>query len=127
MITQRRGQGYLELVIILPGLLLLTFLLWEFAYFWWARQVTATATFEAARQVAVGRPLAVGYATYDAVLQTAAFKKVTGRKRHILGQYARPAVERRRPLGRFAGSRWCSAHPQSAHAPVLPFHQEYLR
>lgn len=67
---QRRGQGYLEFVLILPGLLLLTFLIWEFAYFWWARQVTATATFEAARQVAVGRSTEYGYATYQDVLRT---------------------------------------------------------
>ncbi len=70
MLKRRRGQGYLEFVLILPGLLLLTFLIWEFAYFWWARQVTATATFEGARQVAVGRAPEVGYATYREVLRT---------------------------------------------------------
>lgn len=67
---RRRGQSYLEFVIVLPGILLLTLLIWEFAYFWWARLVTATATFEGARQVAVGRPVSQGYQTYNAMLDT---------------------------------------------------------
>ena len=35
--------------------------------------------------------------------------------------------QRRRPLGRHAGSRRRSARPQSAHTPLLPLHQVYLR
>ncbi len=70
MLKRRRGQGYTEFVIVLPGLLLLLMLIWEFAYFWWAREVTATATFEGARQVAVGRPAADGYAVYHQMLGT---------------------------------------------------------
>ena len=67
---KRRGQAYVEFLVVLPGLLLLTLLIWEFAYFWWARNVTATATFEGARQVAVGRPAADGYRVYDDVMFT---------------------------------------------------------
>jgi hypothetical protein len=65
-----RGQAYVEFVVVLPGLLLLTLLIWEFAYFWWAREVTATATFEGARQVAVGRSVASGYQVYDAIMRS---------------------------------------------------------
>jgi Flp pilus assembly protein TadG len=67
---QERGQAYVEFVVVLPGLLLLTLLIWEFAYFWWAREVTATATFEGARQVAVGQSAARGYQVYDEVMRT---------------------------------------------------------
>jgi hypothetical protein len=70
MFKKRRGQGYLEFVIVLPGMLLLTLLIWEFAYFWWAREVTATATFEAARQVAVGRTAEQGYRAYYEIMST---------------------------------------------------------
>ena len=70
MFKKRRGQGYLEFVIVLPGMLLLTLLIWEFAYFWWAREVTATATFEAARQVAVGRAPHQGYRAYSQIMST---------------------------------------------------------
>jgi hypothetical protein len=56
--------------VVLPGVLLLTLLAWEFAYFWWGRMVVSTATFEAARQVAVGESPAAGYATYDEVMAT---------------------------------------------------------
>jgi len=67
---KRKGQAYTEFVVVLPGVMLLTLLAWEFAYFWWGRMVVSTATFEAARQVAAGEPTAVGYAVYDYVLQT---------------------------------------------------------
>src|SRR3972149_1213254 len=66
----RRGQAYLEFLIVLPGLLLLLFLAWELAYFWWGRMVVSTGTFEAARQVAVGEPVAKGYGLYGEVLST---------------------------------------------------------
>lgn len=65
---RKRGQAYVEFLIVLPGVMLLTLLAWEFAYFWWGRMVVATGTFEAARQVASGEPVAVGYAVYDQVL-----------------------------------------------------------
>ena len=67
---KRRGQAYVEFVVVLPGLLILTLLIWEFAYFWWAREVTATATFEGARQVAVGHPAARGYQVYHQIMRT---------------------------------------------------------
>ena len=70
LVRQRRGQAFLEFLIVLPGLLLLTLLLWEFSYFWWAREVTATATFEGARQVAVGRSMQAGYQVYNDILRT---------------------------------------------------------
>jgi len=70
MLKRRRGQGYLEFIIVLPGMLLLTLLIWEFAYFWWAREVTATATFEAARQVAVGQTPTQGYQAYREIMAT---------------------------------------------------------
>ncbi len=70
MLKRRRGQGFTEFVIVLPGMLLLILLIWEFAYFWWAREVTATATFEGARQVAVGRPVTDGYTVYQQMLGT---------------------------------------------------------
>lgn len=62
---RERGQAYVEFVIVIPVVLLLIFLAWEFAYFWWARMVVSTATFEAARAVAVGEPVEDGYAIYD--------------------------------------------------------------
>jgi len=55
---------------VLPGVLLLTLLLWEFAYFWWGRMIVSTATFEAARVVAAGEQTATGYAIYDGILET---------------------------------------------------------
>lgn len=65
----RSGQAYTEFLIVLPGVLLLTLLAWEFAYFWWSRMVVSTATFEAARTVAGGQPVDEGYAIYDRVLE----------------------------------------------------------
>ncbi len=65
---KRRGQAYIEFVVVLPGVMLLVLLAWEFAYFWWGRMVVSTATFEAARQVASGESEALGYAAYDDVL-----------------------------------------------------------
>lgn len=67
---KKRAQAYTEFVIVLPGMLLLTLLAWEFAYFWWGRMVVSTATFEATRQVAVGEPVATGYGVYNDILNT---------------------------------------------------------
>lgn len=66
--TRRKGQAYTEFVVVLPGVLLLLLLAWEFAYFWWSRMVVSTAAFEAARAVAAGEPVATGYALYHEVL-----------------------------------------------------------
>ncbi len=66
----QRGQAYTEFVVVLPGVLLLLMLAWEFAYFWWGRMVVSTATFEAARQVATGEPTAEGYAVYNDIMAT---------------------------------------------------------
>ena len=68
--SREAGQAYLEFLIVLPGVLLLLFLAWEFSYFWWSRMVVSTATFEATRQVAVGRPPAQDYAVYNELMQT---------------------------------------------------------
>ena len=68
--VKRKGQAYVEFAVVLPGVLLLTMLAWEFAYFWWSRMIVSTATFEAARTVAVGEPAATGYAVYDEILST---------------------------------------------------------
>ncbi len=70
MVRSRRGQAYTEFVIVLPGVLLLTLLAWEFAYFWWGRIIVSSATFEAARTVAAGEPASAGYAIYDGILDT---------------------------------------------------------
>lgn len=64
----RRGQAYVEFLIVLPGVLLLTLLAWELAIFMWSRMVVATATFEAARAVAGGAGIEEGYILYDQVL-----------------------------------------------------------
>jgi Flp pilus assembly protein TadG len=66
----QRGQAYIEFIVVLPGVLLLTLIAWEFAYFWWGRMIVSTATFEAARQVAIGESPATGYATYNGILET---------------------------------------------------------
>jgi hypothetical protein len=55
---------------VLPGVLFLVLLAWEFAYFWWGRMVVSTATFDAARQVAVGEPTVIGYGVYEEILET---------------------------------------------------------
>ena len=68
--AKRQGQAYVEFIVVLPGVLLLLLLAWEFSYFWWSRMVVSTATFEAARQVAAGEPSSVGYAVYDDILST---------------------------------------------------------
>jgi hypothetical protein len=68
--TKCRGQAYTEFVVVLPGVLLLLLLAWEFAYFWWGRMVVSTATFEAARQVATGESPATGYQVYNDILGT---------------------------------------------------------
>jgi hypothetical protein len=70
MLKPRKGQSYIEFVVVLPGILLLLFLAWELAYFWWGRMVVSTGTFEAARQVAVGQPPVKGYALYNDLLST---------------------------------------------------------
>ncbi|MEA3339634.1 MAG: TadE/TadG family type IV pilus assembly protein [Chloroflexota bacterium] len=62
------GQGYVEFVIVLPSMMLLLLLLWEFSLFWWSRMVVSTATFEAARRVAAGQPASTGYAVYNEIL-----------------------------------------------------------
>jgi hypothetical protein len=69
-LRNRRGQAYVEFIVVLPGVLLLLLLAWEFSYFWWSRMVVSTATFEAARQVAAGEPASSGYAVYDEILST---------------------------------------------------------
>ncbi len=69
MLKHRKAQAYLEFIIVLPGVLLLILLAFEFAMFWWGRMVVSTATFEAARQVAVGQPVATGYATYNSFVK----------------------------------------------------------
>ena len=69
-LKSKRGQSYVEFIVVLPGVLLLLLLAWEFSYFWWSRMVVSTATFEAARQVAAGEPSSVGYAVYDDILST---------------------------------------------------------
>jgi len=63
------GQAYLEFLIVLPGIILLVLLVWEFAYFMWSRMVVSTGTFEGARVVATGGSLQEGYATYREVLE----------------------------------------------------------
>ncbi|MDR7427993.1 MAG: TadE/TadG family type IV pilus assembly protein [Armatimonadota bacterium] len=65
---RKKGQAYTEFVVVLPGVLLLLLLAWEFAYFWWSRMVVSTATFEAARAVAAGEPTAVGYTLYEHIV-----------------------------------------------------------
>lgn len=67
---KQRGQAYLEFIVVLPGVLLLTLLAWEFAYFWWGRMIVSTATFEAARAVATGETPATAYNTYNGILET---------------------------------------------------------
>ncbi len=69
-LKSKRGQSYVEFIVVLPGVLLLLLLAWEFSYFWWSRMVVSTATFEAARQVAAGEPSSVGYGIYDDILST---------------------------------------------------------
>ena len=68
MLKDRKAQGYLEFIIDLPGVLLLLLLAFEFAMFWYSRMAVSTATFEAARAVAVRRPMATGYATYSTLV-----------------------------------------------------------
>jgi hypothetical protein len=68
--AKHKGQAYTEFVVVLPGVLLLLLLAWEFAYFWWGRMVVSTATFEAARQVAAGEPTATGYGVYAGIMET---------------------------------------------------------
>jgi hypothetical protein len=68
MLKHRKAQGYLEFIIVLPGVLLLLLLAFEFAMFWYSRMAVSTATFEAARTVAVRRPVAAGYATYSTLV-----------------------------------------------------------
>jgi hypothetical protein len=68
MLRHCKAQAYLEFLIVLPGLLLLLFLGWEFAYFWYGRLVVSTGTFEAARTLAVGQPPARGYDVYGDLL-----------------------------------------------------------
>ena len=53
----------------MPGVILLTLLLWEFAYYMWSRMVVSSGTFESARVVATGGSLQDGYATYREVLE----------------------------------------------------------
>ena len=67
---KQRGQAYIEFIVVLPGVLLLTLLAWEFAYFWWGRMIVSTATFEATRAVATGETPATGYALYTGILET---------------------------------------------------------
>lgn len=64
-----RGQAYTEFVVVLPGLLLVLLLAWEFSYFWWGRMVVSSATFEATRAVATGRSTTEGYAIYQSILE----------------------------------------------------------
>ncbi len=80
---RRNGQAYTEFVIVLPGMLLLILLAWEFAYFWWGRLVVASGTFEATRQVAEGQTLAQGYQIYDQILQTGLGKLSTSESGHF--------------------------------------------
>lgn len=71
--TRRRresGQGYVEFLVVLPGILLLLLLAWELAYFWWGRMIVSSGTFEAARTVAAGQPPQAGYRVYDQILGT---------------------------------------------------------
>ncbi len=65
-----RGQAFTEFIIVLPGVLLCTLLIWEFAYFWWARTIVSTATFEGTRQVAVGRSPQEGHAVFRSIVET---------------------------------------------------------
>lgn len=67
---RERGQGYLELSLVLPGVLLLLLLAWELSYFWWGRLIVSSGTFEAARAVAAGQPASTGYQIYDQILGT---------------------------------------------------------
>ena len=68
--TRERGQGYLEFVLVLPGVLLVLLLAWELAYFWWGRMIVSSGTFEATRAVASGQPASTGYQIYDQILGT---------------------------------------------------------
>ena len=80
---KRRAQAYAEFAVVLPGVLLLTLLAWEFAYFWWSRMIVSTATFEAARTVATGEPAATGYAVYDEILSTGLGKMAEDHQGHF--------------------------------------------
>ena len=64
------GQAYVEFLVVMIGVLLLTLLAWEFAYFWWARMIVSTGTIEASRAVANGAPVSEGYAIYEDILGT---------------------------------------------------------
>lgn len=65
--AKRRAQAYTEFVVVLPGVLLVLLLAWEFSYFWWSRMVVSTATFEAARTVATGGTAAEGAGVYGSL------------------------------------------------------------
>jgi hypothetical protein len=69
MVRKRKAQTYVEFLVVLPLLLLLIFLLWEFAYYFWAKEVITTATFEAARTVAGGGGVAEGYSVYRDIVR----------------------------------------------------------
>src|SRR5450759_700582 len=83
LFKRRQGQAYTEFVIVLPGLLLLLLLAWEFSYFWWGRMIVSSGTFEAARQVASGHPAADGYAVYDQILGTGLGQMAAGASGHF--------------------------------------------
>ena len=67
---RERGQGYLEFILVLPGVLLLLLLAWELAYFWWGRMIVSSGTFEANRAVASGQPASTGYRIYGEIVGT---------------------------------------------------------
>jgi hypothetical protein len=64
----RRGQAYVEFVIVVLPMLLIILFLWEISYYSWSRMVVASATYEAAREVATGGTMAEGQAIYDDLL-----------------------------------------------------------
>jgi hypothetical protein len=79
----QRAQAYVEFVIVLPAMLLLILLAWEFAYFWWGRLVVSSGTFEATRQVAEGQTPAVGYQVYNQILGTGLGQMATSESGHF--------------------------------------------
>jgi hypothetical protein len=64
----RSGQAYVEFVIVVLPMLLIILFLWEISYYSWSRMVVASATYEAAREVATGGTMAGGQAIYDDLL-----------------------------------------------------------
>ena len=81
--NDEKGQGLLEFLITLPVWMLLFWMIWSFALYWWTQVSTATAIHEGMSVIAQGGTVPKGRAEAEGILESALGSQADGLKERL--------------------------------------------